>query len=44
LISSGTIVRDDEIHLWTFDSSGEVVRFRHYLDTAKHIEAARKVK
>jgi uncharacterized protein len=40
--SSGAVVRDDEIHLWTFDSSGEVVRFRHYLDTAKHIEAAKQ--
>ena len=42
VIASGGRCRDDEIHLWTFDSSGEVVRFRHYLDTAKHIEAAGK--
>ena len=32
---------DEEMHLWTFDESGRVVRFRHYLDTAKHIAAAR---
>ena len=32
---------DEEIHLWTFDESGRVVRFRHYLDTAKHIAASR---
>jgi uncharacterized protein len=38
-LPSGKRLSDDEIHLWTFDSSGEVVRFRHYLDTAKHIEA-----
>jgi ketosteroid isomerase-like protein len=44
LTPSGTMVRDDEIHLWTFDSSGEVVRFRHYLDTAKHMEAAKQAK
>jgi ketosteroid isomerase-like protein len=42
LTATGAVVRDDEIHLWTFDSSGEVVRFRHYLDTAKHIEAAKQ--
>ena len=44
LIPSGAVYRDEEIHLWTFDSSGEVVRFRHYIDTAKHIEAAAKNK
>jgi uncharacterized protein len=32
---------DEELHLWTFDDQGRVVRFRHYLDTAKHIAAAR---
>jgi ketosteroid isomerase-like protein len=30
---------DEEIHLWTFDDEGRVVRFRHYVDTAKHIAA-----
>jgi ketosteroid isomerase-like protein len=33
--------RDEELHLWTFGNRGKVVRFRHYVDTAKHIEAAR---
>lgn len=33
---------DEEIHLWTFDAGGKVVRFRHYLDTAKHIAAGEK--
>ena len=32
---------DEELHLWTFDESGKVTRFRHYVDTAKHIRAAR---
>ena len=32
---------DEELHLWTFDESGRVVRLRHYLDTAKHIAAGR---
>jgi ketosteroid isomerase-like protein len=30
---------DEELHLWTFDDEGRVVRFRHYVDTAKHIAA-----
>jgi ketosteroid isomerase-like protein len=32
---------DEELHLWTFDDSGRVSRFRHYCDTAKHIAASR---
>ena len=32
---------DEEVHLFTFDDDGRVARFRHYLDTAKHIAAAR---
>lgn len=39
--STGAHLRDEEIHLWTFDDAGQVVRFRHYTDTAKHIAAAR---
>jgi ketosteroid isomerase-like protein len=31
--------RDEEIHLWTFDDAGKVIRLRHYTDTAKHIAA-----
>jgi ketosteroid isomerase-like protein len=31
--------RDEEIHLWTFNDQGKVVRLRHYIDTAKHIAA-----
>jgi ketosteroid isomerase-like protein len=36
----GTRLQDEEMHLWTFDEAGQVVRFRHYVDTAKHIAAA----
>jgi ketosteroid isomerase-like protein len=38
--ASGVVFHDEEIHLWIFDASGEVVRFRHYTDTAKQIDAA----
>jgi uncharacterized protein len=31
--------RDEEMHLWTFDDAGRVIRLRHYTDTAKHIAA-----
>jgi ketosteroid isomerase-like protein len=31
--------RDEEIHLWTFNDEGKVIRLRHYTDTAKHIAA-----
>lgn len=35
----GGHLRDEEIHLWTFDEAGKVCALRHYIDTAKHIEA-----
>lgn len=38
--STGGHFRDEEIHLWTFNDSGKVARFRHYADTAKHMKAA----
>jgi hypothetical protein len=37
---TGGHVRDEEIHLWTFNDAGQVVRLRHYTDTAKHMAAA----
>lgn len=40
-VPGGGSYRDDEIHVWTFDDAGLVVRFRHYVDTAKHIAAAK---
>ena len=39
-VSTGVRYRDEELHLWTFDDAGKVVRLRHYVDTAKHISAA----
>ena len=38
---SGGHFRDEELHLWTFDDRGKVIRMRHYTDTAKHIAAAK---
>jgi uncharacterized protein len=35
----GRRIRDEELHLWTFDDDGRVTRMRHYVDTAKHIAA-----
>lgn len=39
-LPTGQRVRDEEMHLWTFGEDGQVTRFRHYLDTAKHLRAA----
>lgn len=30
---------EDEIHLWRFGADGKVARFRHGVDTAKHLAA-----
>ncbi len=35
----GGHLRDEEIHLWTFNTDGKVSGLRHYIDTAKHIAA-----
>ena len=40
-VPTGARYRDEELHLWTFNAAGKVVRLRHYVDTAKHIAAAR---
>ena len=39
-LPTGRRLRDEELHLWTFGSDGKVARFRHYIDTAKHLHAA----
>lgn len=39
-VVGGGRFRDEEIHLWSFDEHGRVSRFRHYVDTAKHLAAA----
>lgn len=38
--ASGRRYQDEEIHHWTFNEAGQISGFRHYVDTAKHIEAA----
>jgi ketosteroid isomerase-like protein len=37
--ATGKQLRDEEVHLWTFDNQGRVIALRHYVDTAKHIAA-----
>ncbi len=37
----GSRFRDEELHLWTFGADGRIVALRHYIDTAKHLAAAR---
>jgi ketosteroid isomerase-like protein len=39
-LPTGRRMRDEELHLWTFGDDGRVRRFRHYVDTAKHMRAA----
>lgn len=41
-LPDGTLVRDHMMHQFTFNAAGQVIRFRHYLDTAKHIAAAQQ--
>jgi ketosteroid isomerase-like protein len=40
IVSTGAHYRDEEMHLWTFNGEGKVIRLRHYADTAKHLQAA----
>jgi hypothetical protein len=35
------VVEEDEVHIWHFDPSGLVSRFRHRVDTHKHLTAYR---
>ncbi|WP_194777894.1 nuclear transport factor 2 family protein [Pararhodonellum marinum] len=37
--STGKRIQDEEVHLWEFGNDGKVKAFRHFLDTAKSIEA-----
>ena len=37
--ATGKRLRDEELHLWTFDDAGKVIAMRHYVDTAKHLRA-----
>jgi ketosteroid isomerase-like protein len=38
---TGKAIKDLEAHLFTFDESGRVVRFRHFVDTHQHLLATR---
>ncbi len=38
--ATGGHFRDEEMHLWTFNEAGKVMRLRHYTDTYKHAKAA----
>ncbi len=38
--ATGKRFTEYEAHLWTFGADGLVSRFRHFVDTAKHIRAA----
>jgi ketosteroid isomerase-like protein len=40
-LPGGGALRDEELHLWVLDDAGRVTEFRHYVDTAKHLAAAR---
>ncbi len=40
VLATGGHYRDEEMHLWTFNEAGKVVRLRHYLDTHKHVMVA----
>lgn len=40
-VPGGGQFRDEELHLWTFDEAGKICAMRHYVDTAKHLAAAR---
>ena len=42
--ATGAIVRDEELHLWTFAPDGKVAAFHHVVDTAQHIAAYKGVK
>jgi uncharacterized protein len=37
--ATGRVVRDLELHLFTFDDEGQVIRFRHVVDTLQHKRA-----
>lgn len=39
--STGRQLEDFEGHLFTFDAEGRIVRFRHFVDTYRHLTASR---
>lgn len=41
-VTPGGVLADEEAHVWHVDEDGRVTRFRHYVDTAKHIAVAER--
>lgn len=39
--ATGTHLKEEEIHLWTFDDQGIVTRFKHFSDSTKQTAAAK---
>lgn len=39
VVATGRPIRDTEVHLWTFDTAGQVVAFRQFLDTHQNLTA-----
>lgn len=39
--ATGKVIKDEELHLWTFGEDGKVTAFRHVVDTAQHVAAVR---
>lgn len=39
--TGGRIAEEDEVHVWHFGPDGQVVRFRHVIDTLQHARAWR---
>jgi hypothetical protein len=35
----GGSLTDEELHLYSLDAAGKIIRMRHYVDTAKQISA-----
>jgi uncharacterized protein len=38
-MADGGVLTDEELHLYSLDDEGKINRMRHYVDTAKQIEA-----
>jgi uncharacterized protein len=36
---TGKVIKDLELHVWTFDAQGKVSQFRHVVDTLQHMQA-----
>jgi ketosteroid isomerase-like protein len=39
--ATGRSLVDEEVHVWEFGPDGKVVRFRHVVDTGKHVAASK---